>query len=41
MQPAVGLQVLRKAGGGDDVHGVIKARDEYWRRSQQTLSPTL
>ena len=40
MQPALALLMLRKAGGKDDVQGVIKARDEYLRRSRQTLTPT-
>ena len=32
--------MLRKAGGKDDVLGVLKARGEYWRRSRQVLNPT-
>ena len=32
--------MLRKAGGSNSVLGVIKARDDYWRRSRQVLNPT-
>ena len=40
MQLALALLMLCKAGSKDDVQGVIKARDEYWRRARQTLTPT-
>ena len=32
--------MLSKAGGRDGVQGIVKARDEYWRRSRQVLAPT-